>query len=199
MKILLDYRERAIKRYFPEAEIITLDIGDIVCGQVCIERKTKEDFIASVIDNRIFNQALNLRQFEKPFIVVESDLSKISQYVYYAGIKINMEQITGVVASIMARYGVPVIFTSTRTNFVKISRKLLEKGNDDKSLPPVIKPVKKQNANPKLQALLAVPGIGEKKAQKILDYYKEFGNITIWDRPDGVSKKDIEKVLEVLK
>ena len=63
LKFYLDDREQsqAVKDAFQfvaatrvfDYEIAHLDIGDVVCGNVCIERKEATDFVCSIMDGRL--------------------------------------------------------------------------------------------------------------------------------------------------
>ncbi|MEK6851671.1 MAG: ERCC4 domain-containing protein, partial [Candidatus Thermoplasmatota archaeon] len=55
--------------------------GDYVVGEVAVERKTVSDFFASLINRRLFDQVRRLREaYPVPMILVEGDLSQISEY-----------------------------------------------------------------------------------------------------------------------
>lgn len=196
----IDDRETKILKYFLHAEVEHLEIGDIICDNICIERKTAEDFLASIKDHRVFNQAINMHQnYEHAIIIVESDLSKLADLIHFGQYKMSMEQVRGAVSSLYVKYKVPVLLASTRKNFIELVNLLVTKSQEDCN-PIVFNPAfKKINANPKLQVLLQIPGIGETKAKKILDHYSLFSNIDFMERPKGISEKDIENIKEVLK
>lgn len=198
-KMKLDYREEKIQKDFPQAEIVNLEIGDIVDGQLCIERKSIGDFLASIIDRRLFNQALNMKQFKFPIIIVEGDYRNISEHIYFADKKISMEQVRGAIASIFIKYGIPILFCSTRNNFIEMVNLLIIKSKEECNNIIIEPPVCKAHANPKLQILLQIPKIGQGKAKKILDHYGTFENLKTMERPKGVSQKDIDTILEILK
>ena len=197
----IDYREEKIFKNFPDAEIVNLEIGDIIEGTVCIERKSAGDFLSSVKDHRIFNQAINMRtNFEHCAILVESDLDKLSKLIFFGDYKMSMEQVRGAISSLYIKYKVPVLFTSTRKNFVELVNLCITKSTEEFN-PLVYTPAmsKKNIGDPKLQVLLQIPGIGPTKAKRILDHYGEFGNINIMERPKGVSDKDLENIKTTLK
>lgn len=196
----LDYREEKIQKDFPQAEICNLEIGDITEGQLCIERKSIGDFLASIIDRRLFNQALNMRaNFKFPIILVEGDYRNISEHIHFANSRITMANVRGAIASIYVKYGVPILFCSGRNNFIEMVNLLITKSKEECDGVIIEPTVCKSGANPKLQVLLQVPKIGPGKAKKILEYYGEFSNLTKMDRPKGISEADIKNILEVLK
>lgn len=197
----IDYREHKILKDFPEAEVCNLEVGDIVDGELCIERKTGEDFLASLRDRRIFNQALNMRQnYKYPIIIVENDLVGICKLLTFGkNIGVSMEQVRGATASLYVKYKIPVLFCSTHHHFKDIIQRLITKSKEDCDGKVFTPAINKTTADPKLQVLLQIPGIGETKAKKILDHYGQFSNIGFMERPPGVSEKDIEQIKEVLK
>ena len=85
-------------------KILPLKVGDFICSErVCVERKTGDDFISSIVDGRLFEQAEELKEnFAKPIILVEGD--------YYAG-GMNENAIKAALASIILNYEIPVIMT----------------------------------------------------------------------------------------
>ncbi len=199
----IDYREKSIAKYWKDAIIKNLPIGDIVENGYCIERKSAQDFLSSILDHRIFNQAINMKNNYpgKCVIIVESDLKSLPNEIYFGHIpNITIEGVRGAVASLYTKYQVPVLFASTRNGFVEMVNKLLEKNNECGEELTIIEPViSKRKSDPKLQILMQIPKIGSGKAKKILDHYGEFGNIGKMERPKGVSENDINTILEILK
>ena len=55
-----------------------LEVGDyLLPGDVLVERKTARDFLSSLIDGRLFEQAANLASSsENPTLIIEGDLSE---------------------------------------------------------------------------------------------------------------------------
>ena len=63
-----------------DCEIIEkqLGIGDYQVGEdTIIERKSVSDFIASILDGRLFSQAIKLTSFEKALLIVEGNLENV--------------------------------------------------------------------------------------------------------------------------
>jgi len=78
-RIIMDERERGemraeIQALPCELTIETLDVGDFVLSQeIGIERKRGDDFIASLMDNRLFAQAMRMKQvFAHSMIILEN-------------------------------------------------------------------------------------------------------------------------------
>lgn len=79
IRIIVDSRElfseTVAELYSMDCEIIekNLAVGDYVCSdRVCVERKSAEDFTASIIDGRLFTQLKNIAEYyEKPVLIIE--------------------------------------------------------------------------------------------------------------------------------
>ncbi len=201
--MIIDYREECLFKYWKDASIENLPVGDIVENGFCIERKSPKDFLSSILNHHVFNQAINMRDNypERCIIIVEADLKSLVDTIHFSGIpNITIEGVRGAIASLYIKYKVPVLLVSNRHGFVEMVNKLLEKNKESYEELIVIEPtISKIKANPKLQVLLQIKGIGLGKARKILDHYATFENLTKMDRPKGISETDINNILEVLK
>jgi len=111
--IFADSREHAssvTKELFShdDVKVITkaLDIGDYVLSKdVCVERKTTEDFLSSMVDGRLFSQIINLRQnYQKPLIILEGNMHEL-----FTLRNIHRNSIIGALSSIALDYQVPII------------------------------------------------------------------------------------------
>lgn len=79
--IFVDSRENTnlIKELYKEIKIKiktqNLEIGDIqVTDDICIERKSKLDFVNSILDKRIFKQLIELvKNFRRPILILEGE------------------------------------------------------------------------------------------------------------------------------
>jgi Fanconi anemia group M protein len=112
--IFVDNREQAsgvIKELFEHGAIVRtkqLDIGDYVASKdVCIERKSIEDFVSSMIDGRLFNQLVSMRSnYDKPLLLLEGNMQEI-----FTLRNIHKNSIIGALTSIALDYQVPIINT----------------------------------------------------------------------------------------
>lgn len=86
----------------------TLEIGDfILSSSVVVERKTVDDFAASIIDGRLFNQVAELKRVApKPILVLEGESLQPSR-------NIKPEAMMGAIASVLVDFNVPLIWTKT--------------------------------------------------------------------------------------
>ncbi len=181
IKIVADYREKAspvIKELFSNndvaIEMTNLDIGDYVVSEdVCIEFKTKEDFVNSLIDGRLFNQAINLRnKYKKPLIIVQGleDLFSVRN--------LNENSIRGLLISLAVDYKIPVIFTKnpkdTAAYLLLIAKK--EQIENKKS---IALHTKKPRTIKEIQEYIvaSLPNIGSILSKPLLNHFKTIRNL----------------------
>ncbi|MBN2330395.1 MAG: hypothetical protein JXC85_01140 [Candidatus Aenigmarchaeota archaeon] len=114
ISIIADHRERGTKacewlRTY-DARIIEkqLEVADyIVSDRVGIERKTVNDLLQSVLDQRLFRQLeLMSGTFEKPLLIIEGD-----QKTLFEARNMHPNTIHGVLSSITLDYRIPIIWT----------------------------------------------------------------------------------------
>ncbi len=110
IKIFADVRERnpEILRILSEkvrVEIKQLEVGDfILSDRVGVERKIVSDFVQSIIDKRLLEQASNLsRSFKIPVMIIEGEESM------YSLRDIHPNAIRGALASLAIDFGISII------------------------------------------------------------------------------------------
>ena len=114
LHVIIDNRERKLMALLDKKkDIITyvseqLDIADVVISEeVAIERKEGFDFVSSIMDNRLFEQLLRLKDtYKTPIIILEGLNDKVFNKV---GMKIS--SIYGALAFVSYKLGVSVIPT----------------------------------------------------------------------------------------
>ena len=131
--IIVDSRElgspttRELSKYDILITQETLSIGDfIISDRTAIERKTAEDFVASIIDGRLFEQISNLKSaYEMPILLIEGESFQTSR-------NIAPEAVMGAVASIIMDFSVSVVWTrspqETALLLLSIARREQSKG-----------------------------------------------------------------------
>jgi ERCC4-type nuclease len=176
VSIIADHRERAsrtcqwLKSF--NAQIIEkqLPVGDyIVSDKVGIERKTVEDFLSSILDQRLFRQLEDLSAtFERPLLILEGD-----QGLLFSARNLHPNAIHGALSSIAIDYGVPMIWTSTpRDTAAQIYwtgyREQVKKGDGVSA-----RVCKKGRDTAKLQEFLVsgLPGINTALSRRLLSHF----------------------------
>ena len=189
VKIFADRREngslvKALSDRNVDLEVKTLEVADYVCsGRVGVEVKTCNDFVSSITDGRILNQARGLKDhYERPLIIIQGDPGD------YGLRSIHPNAIRGMIASITVDYGIPVISTrneeDTAELLITIARR--EQENEQNELQ---NHSRKPMATKELQEyfLSALPGVETKTARALL---KEFRNVkNVINAPEELLKK----------
>jgi len=113
--IFADSRERGevIDKLYENGvnvRIGTLKVGDFILSEdVCVERKGVSDFVASLLDRRLFEQAKNLKEsFKKPLIIVEGELDTMFKVR-----RVHPNALWAAMASLVLDVGVPILFSSS--------------------------------------------------------------------------------------
>ena len=145
--------------------------GDYVCGKIGVEWKEASDFLSSMSDKRILNQAVNLKEnFEVPIVLVVGDI-----YKAITKTKFHPNSYLGMKATLIRAFNVNVIScidNSEAIDFLKVLFK--QEDSKDKSVKPSIVRKPHSLVDRKLSALSCVEGISMKKADTIL---KRFGDL----------------------
>ena len=126
MKILVDTREHnedifdtldilSSEKGF-EWEKATLETGDVVCGNVCIERKEAGDFVGSITTGHLKEQCAKMcLNFPDPnghkYLILEGD-------PYTTRSNMNINAITGQMTSLAVKYNIKLVYVPNAAQFV---------------------------------------------------------------------------------
>ncbi len=197
--VLVDTREHAeeVVRHIKESGCgvvkTKLEVGDYVAGRFVFERKSVQDFINSIIDGRLFDQATRLREAKlRPVIVIEGNLW---EELRYREISPN-----AVLGAQLALHGmeIGILYTEDKTQTGALL--CLAAKKEIKSGVKTPKVRKKADVRSLQIALLAsLPGIGPKRAEELLRRYgtplNALLNYKTWDI-DEKHHAVIKRVLE---
>jgi len=156
-----------------------LQVADFLVKDIAIERKTISDFLSSMLNKRLPEQLINLKQYEKKFLIIEG----IDEKNLYDDQKFNKEKeginpnaVRGFLLDIILKYQVPVIFTKNyedTARFLLVLAKKPEKTSESLRIKRKTKSKKEQ-----LQFILeGFPGIGAENAKKLLRHFKTIKSI----------------------
>ena len=200
--IIVDDRERLILRILHELNadlgVKRLEVGDFVIGDVCIERKTRKDFVNSIIDKRIFNQLKSMKDnCEKSMVIIEGSEDIYSQR------NVHPNAIRGAIASIVVDFGISIIETEspieTAKMLIAIDRKI-EKPKKEVSLHKR-KPISEHELQ--VYIVSSLPEVGSLLAKNML---KEFGTIkNVFNasekellRVEGIGKLKAKRIYKII-
>lgn len=147
-----------------------LDFGDFVAGDLGLEFKEPGDFINSIRDKRLFDQAMGLRMnFKNPRIVVNCAYGDLFNEEIRRGFHPNA--IRALIPSLIFKYKVEVDFTGGRGKkaFKSYMEAYLRKALTGEVIVPHL-PVR-PSADPKdhMRAIISCfPGLGPKKVEQVM-------------------------------
>ena len=205
--VLIDYHEEKsnVIKFLSREPIILrfvdLEIGDyIVSNRVCIERKTANDFISSIIDGRLFIQAKKLvENYKKPILIVEGDLNETSRNV-------NPRAITSALISLLTDYNINVLQTKNSKQTAEIIYVLAKREQEERKYLPIFKRRIKKFENEesfKEYIVSSLPGISIKLARRLLNYFGTVEKVFMADERDlmrirGIGKKLAKRIRRIL-
>lgn len=167
-KVATSLYERGIK-LIPEA----LPVGDfIVSDRVCVERKTAEDFISSIIDGRVFRQAsLLLSNFDCPLMIVEGDV--------FESPRIHPNAVRGALASLCIDFRLPILFACDIDETVLFLIALAKREQIEKNRHVSLRGRKKPVHDSALQEHIvsSLPSVGASLAKNLLSHFKSVEHV----------------------
>ena len=214
MKIIVDHREKAsgiikelVKKGFDveEKQLITADYivesrdrsnNTVTVG---IERKTQSDFLNSIIDKRIIQQLIYLKEnFSVPLLVIEG-----SDNIYTLR-NFHPNAVRGMLASIAIDFQIPIIHTKNKrdtASLLEVIAKRLEKPRSQLSLLKKKKPATLKEQQEYL--IESLPLIGPQMAKDLLKNFKTVKQIFNAEEKDllkinKMGKKKVEKITKVI-
>ncbi len=166
-------------------KLVTLAIGDyILSDRVAIERKTVDDFVASIIDRRLFQQLKDLKTtYELPLLLIEGEEP-------YSARNISPEAIRGAISSILVDFGIPIIWTKNPRDSALMLLTLARREQAQREVRIPIRGEKKPLAIKEQQEYLVagLPNINRTLAKRLL---KHFGTA---EKVFTASKEELEEV-----
>lgn len=174
-RVFVDPREREMAKILEglglEVTLKSLEVGDYVLSdRLAVERKTAEDFVASIIDpeRNLFRQISDLsRTYDKPVLILEGrDL--------YAR-QMSPASIRGALASIAVDFAVPIIPTEDKDETAAVIAMLAIRERKEGREPKVHGHKTARTLKEQQEYLVsAIPNVGPAVARNLL---KHFGSI----------------------
>ena len=206
--IWVDHREinsgvvEALEADGLEILVKTLPVGDyVVDNRVFVERKTTKDFIRSIIDGRLFNQAAKLKKFgNNQLFIIEGLNPGLS-----AGI--NQRAVEGAIISLAVSWKLPILYCDcprhTASIIGLIHAQITKRAETFKQKTYW----KKKSDNRELQKkniLESMPMIGPHLANELLNNFGSLNKIFKASADElknvpGIGKKKAEKIKWMLK
>jgi Fanconi anemia group M protein len=177
LHVIIDNREQKLKAILDKKkDTITyeskqLDIADIVISsEVAIERKEGSDFVSSIMDNRLFEQLIRLKDtYEYPILILE----RLNDAVFEnTGMKIS--SIYGALSFISYKLGISVIPTRNLEDTAIVIERIAYR-EQVKDSAPIFSRKAPKNMSKKERRSFIIEGlvdIGPRKANALIDKFK---------------------------
>ena len=221
VELVIDNRENIkdlLIENIPEAKLENLEIGDYIFKIddkpfLIIERKTVNDYAASILDHRSREQKKRLianKDMANILYLVEGDLTKDNQSFKYN--KIDKHTIISSIINTMYRDKLQVFHTSNLMETIffitsiynklrKQGLKFLEsKSTYENDLINTVKSSKKKNVTPEItfqMMLNCVPGISNKVSKRLCEKFKSIDNIIQKIKDIDEKKEKIEFIKNI--
>ncbi len=181
-----------------------LDVGDyVVSERVGVERKSSTDFLKSLVDGRLFDQAKRLLEvFEKPVLIVEGSLGRALKMM-----NVNRRAVLGAQIALSIDMGVPTLFTrdpsETAELILILAKREQGKEHRFKSI-HVKKPRIGSVEEWQLYIMQCFPHVGPKIARRILEIYGSIRNfcsnasLSELARIEGLGEKKASEIIQIL-
>ena len=181
----------------------SLPIGDyVISDDVVIERKTARDFLKSLFDGRLFDQASRaVEAYDNLVYVIEGDPSRIAVRTGRG------KQYYSALITLVTDFNAKVIYSSgprdTATIIESIARRMSER-REGRSV-PVLKG-KPRSANIRdwqVYIVQAFPGIGAKTAVKIMEKFQTIerfcrASVAELSQVEGLGEKKAQEIKRIL-
>ena len=203
IKIFADFREKGsnvIKELANQGlnlKIQNLAVGDyILSSRVCVEFKTKPDFVSSLIDKRLLQQVKALKNnYEKPLIIIEGEED------LYSIRKVHPNAINGMLAAILIDFGIPIVYTKNFLETASLLKSIAKREQEYEKKDMGVRTEKKPLTTKEQQEFIveSLPGVGPNLAKSLLKEFKSVKELVNADHPDlqRVDKLGPKKATEI--
>lgn len=197
IKITADHREKSsglIKELVEmgvKIEMEQLDVGDyILSNRVAVEFKTVPDFVDSIIDGRLLTQISDLKHnYQRPIVIIEGDEDIYSQR------SIHPNAIRGMLATITASYGIPILQTKHFKETAVLMGMIAKREQEDVTRTFSMHANKKPLSFKEQQEYIvsSLPGVGPLLAKPLLEKFNSVKNIV---NASEEELREVEKIGE---
>lgn len=177
IKIIIDHREKnslipslLVEQGF-QTEWQQLPVADYLVHDTAVERKTVSDLKASIINKRLVQQLLELKQYPSHLLLVEGILD---EDLYSSGIHENA--LRGFLLTVALEFKTPIIFTHNEKDTAKYLAVLAKK----QTRPEASIRASKISLTKKEQQqfiLEGFPHVGPAKAKQLLEKFRTLNNV----------------------
>ncbi|MEM0026762.1 MAG: ERCC4 domain-containing protein [Ignisphaera sp.] len=182
-----------------------LSVGDyVISNSIGIERKTASDFIRSLVDGRLFDQATRLvNEFEKAIMIIEGSLKEAAKLS-----NIRRGAIIGAYITLALDVGIITLSSRDEEETAEIIKRIAARQGKSKNAmisvkKPSQKPLSSDIMEWQLYILQAFPHVGPKIAVRILEKFGSIYNFCTASPSDlmkieGLSEKRATEIYQVI-
>lgn len=202
IKITCDFREKhsGIPKLLADNKVnvsfSSLTAGDyIINDQIIVERKTAEDFIQSIMDNRLFEQCSKLKNDSRRVLIL------IEGNPYKTEHKINSQAVKGAILSLLTAWQIPAIYSQSIETSIELLLMLGKQSLKENGYLRTYKGNKpKKIKSQRLRFLQGIPSTGPTIAGRLLENFgniKSIVNATVDElkKIKGIGKKNAKKIV----
>ena len=191
--VFVDQRERAsgITRELSDQvaiKPIQLPVGDfLVSDRVVIERKSSADFVQSIIDGRLFEQAAALKEnFRNPIILIEGE-------DLYSVRNVHPNAIRGALAAIAIDFQIPILWSKDVQDSAALIVAMAKREQEEKARIVRLRGDKHAMSDSDQQEFMVagLPGVGALLAKDLLTH---FGTVEKVFTADERALKEVGKI-----
>ncbi|MFN4132906.1 MAG: ERCC4 domain-containing protein [Candidatus Hadarchaeales archaeon] len=202
-KIIADHRESSsgiielLKELGAEVNVRQLPLGDFIVGDdVAVERKSVDDFLQSLIDGRLHEQAkAMIENFKCPVLIIEGD-------DIYNRRKIHPNAIRGALAALAIEFRIPILWSKDGRETAELLLSLARRKQlkEEKPLP-----LRRKLGTRDFQKLIveSLPGVSAVLARRLLEHFGTVEKIMCASEyelmeVEGIGKKKAAEIRRVL-
>ena len=161
-----------------------------------MERKTAEDFIQSIMDNRLFEQCSKLKkESQRVLILIEGNPYKTEH-------KIDGRAVKGAILSILTAWQIPVIYSQSADSSVELLMMLgTQLLKDDAYIRTYSGYKPKKIKSQRLRFLQGIPSTGHSIAGRLIENFgniKSIVNASVDElrKIKGIGKKNAKRIID---
>ena len=177
LHVIIDNREQKLMKILEKKKDIInyeteqLDVADIVISEeVAIERKEGFDFVSSIMDNRLFDQLLRLKEsYSTPILILEGLNNEV-----FESTGMNIKSIYGALSFIAYKLGISIIPTRNLDDTTIVIERIAYREQVKDSMPLFSRRAPKQMTKKERRSFIieGLVDIGAKKAKTLIDTFK---------------------------
>jgi len=204
IKIICDVRENPsiIKQLAKKAtiEMRTLEVGDYILSErIGIERKSTEDFLRSLFDNKLFEQVRNLRDsFKIPLLLIEGEN-------IFTKHDANSSAVRSALLAILVDFNVGIIFSNDISESAEYLYHLARREQMEQRGTPKLRGDKRAMTLQETQVYLleGLPNISSTLARRLLSHFVSVERVIAASEEElkeveGIGKKTAKKIREIV-